>query len=109
MEQKKPWNLAVFKSVAEAFDGLATRAHRGDKGVTVNAALLMFLSAEPADRQRYIDLVKLAEGRGLEGTVLQAAQLEIDRRRAKELVAGAREVLANSPPAHPARRQKGRG
>lgn len=73
MEEKKKWNLSAFVSVADEFDALVENGHRGDKGMTVTAAMLMFLTASAVDRQRFVDLVKLAEGRGLDGSVYEAA------------------------------------
>lgn len=78
MENKKSWNLRVFESVAKSFDDRVDRSHRGDKGVSATAAVLMFLVADDQTRQRYVDVVKLAEGRGLDGSVLDAARKIID-------------------------------
>ena len=77
MEPKKPWNLRVFESAATAFDSLVDREYRGDKGTCVTAAALLFLVAPSELRQRLVDIVKLAEGRGRDGTVLQAAYAEL--------------------------------
>lgn len=73
VEAKIKWNVSAFESVARAFDDEAKSA-RGDKGVCVTAAMLMYLTQTQADRQRYVDIVKLAEGRGVDGTVLDAAK-----------------------------------
>ncbi len=73
-DKKVQWNCRVFRSVAESFDQLVEHGHRGDKGTTVSAACIMFLMASPEERQRYVDMVKLAEGRGADGTILQAVE-----------------------------------
>lgn len=71
----------MFESVADGFDALVEERHRGSKGTCVTAACLMFLIASDEQRQKFVDIVKLAEGRGLEGSVLDAARAELGRRR----------------------------
>jgi len=74
MEEKKQWNIMVYTSVVRAMDELIEQSFRGGKGRTASAALLMFLTADPAERQRFVDVISLAEGRGIDGTVLDAAK-----------------------------------
>jgi hypothetical protein len=72
VEEKKKWNLAVYRSIADEFDRI-TAEHRGDKGTCASAACLMWLVADADTRQQYVDVLKLAEGRGRMGSVLEAA------------------------------------
>lgn len=76
-EEKLKWNLGVFKSAAVAFDA-ESKEYRGAKGVAVTAALLLWLNTPKKVRRQYLDIVKIAEGRGLDGTVLEAAKPLID-------------------------------
>lgn len=90
MEKKKNWNMRVFASIAKAFDGLVDSDYRGKKGECCSAAALMFLIAEPGARNRIVEIIKLAEARGWDGSILDAArnQLFADR-EAGEIVAEA--------------------
>jgi hypothetical protein len=74
VEEKKKWNLAVYESVADAFDVIVQELFRGDKGTATTAACLMFLTADRQSQQRFVDAIKLAEGRGHHGTILDAAR-----------------------------------
>lgn len=64
----------MFDSVANEFDQIVARGHRGDKGVAATAAVLIFITMPNATRQRFVDVIKLAEGRGLDGSILDAAK-----------------------------------
>lgn len=81
MEKKIAWNLYVYQSVAKEFDETIQRNFRGEKGTTISAACLMFLLATPGQRQLMVDLIKLAEGRGHAGTIVQAAELALRDQR----------------------------
>lgn len=83
-EKKIPWNARVFESIARQFDKLVRESYRGDKGTCMTAAALMFASVSEESRQSYIDIVKLAEGRGIDGTVLEAALAELHHRQATQ-------------------------
>jgi hypothetical protein len=72
-EPKKAWNLRLYTSLADGFDKAAKERFRADKALAVEAACLMFLSAKDEDRQKMVDAIKLAEGRGNDGTILVAA------------------------------------
>lgn len=109
MEKKIPWNLRVFESVANGFDEQVDRAHRGDKGMSVNAAVLMFLVADDQTRQRYVDVVKLAEGRGLDGSVLEAASKILSGSAEDEALSTARDHHKQAQPAGRSRRGKKTG
>ena len=74
VEKKAKWNLSVFESIAKAFDQLSIEAYRGDKGTVASAACLLFMLTPPERRQVLIDVIKLAEGRGIDGNVLEAAR-----------------------------------
>lgn len=74
MDKKDNWNLRVYLSVSGEFDRVVKDQYRGDKGTTATAACLMFLRSPKEVRQAFIDVIKLAEGRGVDGTILDAAQ-----------------------------------
>lgn len=73
MEAKKNWNLRVFESAASEFDRLVDRDFRGDKGTCCTAAVLMFLIS-PQDKHEFVEIIKLAEARGWDGTIVDAAR-----------------------------------
>lgn len=74
MEKKITWNLYVYGSIAGAFDAHVKANFRGDKGTTCSAALLMFMQAPKEEQQEWVDRLKLAEGRGTDGSILEASQ-----------------------------------
>ena len=74
MEEKIKWNLLIYRSVAEAFEAMIGSDFGGEKGTCNTAASLMFFCASPAERQRWVDAVKLAEVRTSQGTMLEAAR-----------------------------------
>lgn len=74
MEEKKKWNLGVYESIGKEIDRIALDEHRGEKGIVCSAALLAFSLMGDEERRAWVDLVKLAEGRGYQGTVLDAAR-----------------------------------
>lgn len=73
-EKKIGWNVRVFESVAQKFEAMIDGSYRGEKGVAVTAACVAFAAMTKDQRQRWVDIVKLAEGRGLDGTVAEAAE-----------------------------------
>jgi hypothetical protein len=77
-EPKDSWNARVFTSIAGEFDHLVRSKYRNEKGTTISAACLLFLLVGEQVRNRVVDLVKLAEGRGYDGPMLRAAQKEWD-------------------------------
>lgn len=77
-EKKPQWNLAVYESIAKSIDKLAKQEHRQQKSVVCSAAMLMFLMADDEDRRQYIEAVKLAEVRGYDGTILEAARKAVE-------------------------------
>jgi hypothetical protein len=99
MERKISWNLYVYESLATEFDSLIKSDHRGEKGTTVSAACLMFLLASRAERQAMVDLIKLAEGRGVDGTLAEAARKAArERALADEAADEANTVLRDNAP-----------
>ncbi len=111
METKKNWNLSVFESVADEFDRLMADAHRGSKGTCATASVLLFLVATPIERQRFVDIVKLAEGRGLDGTVLDAAKaiiVESAEETAARQRARTHEARVQQPKRVPRRKRPGK-
>lgn len=92
VEEKITWNLRIFSSVARQFDALIDRSCRGEKGTACSAALAMFMAAPPELQRRFVDIIKLAEGRGLDGTVLDAARKIIQEEAARD-AAEAAEIL----------------
>lgn len=77
-EPKDSWNARVFKSIGREFDDLVKEKFRNEKGTTVSAACLLFLLAGDQVRNRVVDIIKLAEGRGYDGSVFRAAKKEWD-------------------------------
>jgi hypothetical protein len=73
MEEKAAWNLRVYQSVAQAFDGVVKSEYRGEKATCASAACMMFLMMQREMRQTFIDAIKLSEARGLEGNIFDTA------------------------------------
>lgn len=96
MEAKLPWNMRVYRSISKRFDELVEAEVRGDKGAAVCAALLLWELSTASERKLMVDVLHLAEGRGADGTILDAAKgVTEDRRPGSLAFALAASVLAH--------------
>lgn len=72
VEAKDNFNWYVFPSVASEFIKLSKGKKKGALGDQSSAAMLMWLAASDDDKQRFLDAIKMAEGRSV-GNVYKIA------------------------------------
>ena len=72
-EKKDKWSLMIYPSIAREMERIISEQFRGNKGLTTSAACLMFAMMHPDRRQEFVDALILAEGRGYDGSMFEAA------------------------------------